>query len=198
MEEMQLRVHVQPGPCSRLSALPGLGTQQQNSEGWHSARRPGLCQGAGLPAVLPGRLEEILNKYSVQEGECWASDLKEILVPGGRAYHMGLSEWDAGFWRCLLAVLFMFTFQYCGSSQELWTKCLLTQGLYKHRLEGWSCSGNLSLFDKLTFELILFYLNQASKIYSERLFFWLGACLSLSVLPLATFLPPLCTAAFLV
>lgn len=94
----------------------------------------------------------------------------------------------------------MFIFQCCGSSQELWTKCLLTLGLYKHRLKGWSCSRKLSLFGKLTSELMLFYLNWVSKIYSECLFFHLGAYLSLSlcVLCLATPLSPLCTVAFLV
>lgn len=122
----------------------------------------------------------------------------EILIPEGRVHHVRLSQWD--FWRYFLMTLFMFIFQCYSSSQELWTKCLLTLGLYKHRLKGWSCSGKLSLFGKLTSELMLFYLNWASKIYSECLFFQLGAylSLSLSVLCLATSLSPLCTVAFLV
>lgn len=144
---------------------------------WHAARQLGLL------LVLSWRPEEILNKYSLQEGKCQGSDLMEILIPEGSVYHVGLSQWDTGFWRYFLMTLFMFTFQRCGSSQELWTKCLLTLGLYKHRLKGWSCSGKLSLFGKLTSELMLFYLNWASKIYSECLFFQLGAylCLSLSL-----------------
>lgn len=182
--------NVHPGLLPRLSQLSWLRTQ-----GWNS-----ICPRPARQLVLPQRLQEILNKYSVQEAKCRGWDLMEILIPEGSAHHVGLSQWDAGFWRCLLMTLFMFIFQCCGSSQELWTKCLLTLGLYKHKLKGWSCSRTLSLFGKLTSELILFYLNQASKIYSECLFFRLGAYLSLSlfVLHLATFLSPFCTVAFLV
>lgn len=128
----------------------------------------------------------------------------EILIPEGSVHHVGFPKWDTDFWRYFLMTLFMFIFQCCGSSQELWTKCLLTLGLYKHRLKGWSCSGKLSLFSKLTSELMLFYLNWASKIYSECLFFQLGAYLSLSLFlslcPCVLWPPlsPLCTVAFLV
>lgn len=167
--------NVWPGLLPWLSQLSWLGTQEWNTVCWHSARQ------LGLPLVFPWRPEEILNKYSVQEGKCWGSDLMEILIPEGSVHHVWLSQWDADFWRCLLMTLFMFIFQCCGSSQQLWTKCLLTLGLYKHRLKGWSCSGKLSIFGKLTSELILFYFNWASKIYSECLFFWLGAYLSLSL-----------------
>lgn len=181
-------------PGLLLLQLSWLGTQEGNRVCWRAASQ------LGLPLVLPPRLEEILNKYSLREGKCRGSGLMEILIPEGSLHHVGLSQWDADFWRCLLITLFMFIFQCCSSSQKLWTKCLLTLGLYKHRLKGWSCSRKLSLFGKLTFEPILFYLNRASKIYSAWLFFQLGAylSLSLSVLHLATLLSPLCTVAFLV
>lgn len=162
---------------SWLWQLLWLGMQEGSVVCWHAARQLGLL------LVLSWRPEEILNKYSLQEGKCQGSDLIKILIPEGNVHHVGLSKWDTDFRRFFLMTLFMFIFQCCGSSQELWTKCLLTLGLYKHRLKGWSCSGKLSLFGKLTSELMLFYLNWASKIYSECLFFQLGSYLSLSLCP---------------
>jgi len=173
--------------------LLGLGTQQQDDVGRSLTMLPGLCWGMGLPVDLPWRLEEILNKYCGQKGKCWSCDLKEILLPGGQACHAGLSQWDADSWRCFLTELFMFIFQCCGNSQELWAKCLLTQGLYKDRLWGGILLRKAFSLWQTDIWADLFYLNQASKIYSLWLFFWLRFCLSLLVLHLATFLPPLCT-----
>lgn len=158
---------------SWLWQLSWLGTQEGNVVCWHAARQLGLL------LVLSWRPKEILNKYSLQEGKCQGSNLMEHF-PEGNVHHVGLSKWDTDFRRYFLMTLFMFIFQCCGSSQKLQTKCLLTSGLYKQRLKGWSCSGKLSLFGKLTSELVLFYLNWASKIYSECLFFPAG-CLPVSL-----------------